>query len=106
MSEECVALREKASGLESELGRERELRSGAEKLAGELQTSLTRESERAEDLKVRSCFTGLCLKAGPRLRECCRHGRQKWQELSSPNLELAFQPGTVYLMHQIYILSI
>ena len=57
LSEECVTLREKASRLESELGRERELRSGAEKLAGELQTSLTRESERAEDLKVCSTFT-------------------------------------------------
>ena len=56
MSEECVALREKASRLESELGRETELRGGAEKLAGELQTSLKRESERAEDLKVCSSF--------------------------------------------------
>ena len=66
LSEECVALREKASGLESELGRERELRSGAEKLAAELQTSLTRESERAEDLKVCSEFRGLCSEEGPR----------------------------------------
>ena len=51
-----MALREKASRLESELGRETELRGGAEKLAGELQTSLARESERAEDLKVCSSF--------------------------------------------------
>ena len=56
-----MALREKASRLESELGRERELRSGAEKLAAELQTSLTRESERAEDLKVCSCFIVILL---------------------------------------------
>ena len=52
LSEECVALREKASKLESDLARETDLRSGAEKLANEVQSSLTRESERAEDLKV------------------------------------------------------
>ena len=48
-----MALREKASKLESDLARETDLRSGAEKLANELQTSLTKETERAEDLKTR-----------------------------------------------------
>ena len=52
LSEECVVLREKASKLESDLARETDLRSGAEKLANEAQSSLTKESERAEDLKV------------------------------------------------------
>ena len=52
LSEECVVLREKASKLESDLARETDLRSGAEKLANEVQSSLTKESERAEDLKV------------------------------------------------------
>ena len=47
-----MALREKASKLESDLARETDLRTGAEKLANEVQSSLTKESERAEDLKV------------------------------------------------------
>ena len=53
MSEECVTLREKTSVLISDLARETDLRSGAEKLANEVQSSLTKETERAEDLKVR-----------------------------------------------------
>ena len=47
-----MTLREKASVLESDLARETDLRSGAEKLANEVQSSLTKETERAEDLKV------------------------------------------------------
>ena len=58
MSEECVTLREKASVLESDLARETGLRSGAEKLANEVQSSLTKETERAEDLKVRITHLG------------------------------------------------
>ena len=57
LSSECEALREKASALESELARESELRKGAERLAGEAQSSLTREGERAEDLKTRLTTT-------------------------------------------------
>ena len=52
LSEECGTLREKTSVLESDLARETDLRSGAEKLANEVQSSLTKESERAQDLKV------------------------------------------------------
>ena len=48
-----MTLREKASVLESDLARETDLRSGAEKLANEVQSSLAKETERAEDLKVR-----------------------------------------------------